>query len=105
MAKEQSIVEEKTQSSDQDALQEPPRYRVLLHNDDYTTMDFVVMILQTVFHKNTEEATRIMLNVHHQGIGIAGIYTREIAETKVAIVHQMAKQHQFPLRCSLEKEG
>lgn len=105
MAKEQSIVEEKTQSRDQDALQEPPLYRVLLHNDDYTTMDFVVMILQTVFHKNTEEATRIMLNVHHQGIGIAGIYTREIAETKVAIVHQMAKQHQFPLRCSLEKEG
>ena len=105
MAKEQSIVEEKTQSRDQDALQEPPRYRVLLHNDDYTTMDFVVMVLQTVFHKNTEEATRIMLNVHHQGIGIAGIYTREIAETKVAIVHQMAKQHQFPLRCSLEKEG
>ena len=105
MAKEQSIVEEKTQNRDQDALQEPPRYRVLLHNDDYTTMDFVVMVLQTVFHKNTEEATRIMLNVHHQGIGIAGIYTREIAETKVAIVHQMAKQHQFPLRCSLEKEG
>ena len=105
MAKEQSIVEEKTQTRDQDALQEPPLYRVLLHNDDYTTMDFVVMILQTVFHKNTEEATRIMLNVHHQGIGIAGIYTREIAETKVAIVHQMAKQHQFPLRCSLEKEG
>ena len=105
MAKEQSIVEEKTQSRDQDALQEPPLYRVLLHNDDYTTMDFVVMILQTVFHKNTEEATRIMLNVHHQGIGIAGIYTREIAETKVEIVHKMAKQHQFPLRCSLEKEG
>ena len=105
MAKEQSIVEEKTQSRDQDALQEPPLYRVLLHNDDYTTMDFVVMVLQTVFHKNTEEATRIMLNVHHQGIGIAGIYTREIAETKVAIVQQMAKQHQFPLRCSLEKEG
>ena len=105
MAKEQSIVEEKTQSRDQDALQEPPLYKVLLHNDDYTTMDFVVMVLQTVFHKNTEEATRIMLNVHHQGIGIAGIYTREIAETKVAIVHQMAKQHQFPLRCSLEKEG
>ena len=85
--------------------QKPPMFKVLLHNDDYTTMDFVVMVLQTVFHKNTEEATRIMLNVHHQGIGIAGIYTREIAETKVAIVHQMAKQHQFPLRCSLEKEG
>ena len=104
MAKEDSIVQEKVTSKNQDILQEPPRYKVLLHNDDYTTMDFVVMILQIVFHKNTEEATRIMLNVHHQGIGIAGIYTREIAETKVAIVHQMAKQHQFPLRCSLEKD-
>jgi len=104
MAKEESIVQEKIESSSREALQEPPRYKVLLHNDDYTTMDFVVMILQTVFQKNTEEATRIMLNVHHQGIGIAGVYTREIAETKVATVHQIAKQHQFPLRCSLEKD-
>ncbi|MGE4560619.1 MAG: ATP-dependent Clp protease adapter ClpS [Desulfobulbus sp.] len=104
MAKEDSIVQEKIEISDRQALQEPPLYKVLLHNDDYTTMDFVVMILQAVFHKNTEEATRIMLNVHHQGIGIAGVYTREIAETKVALVHQMAKQHQFPLRCSLEKD-
>jgi ATP-dependent Clp protease adaptor protein ClpS len=104
MAKEDSIVHEKVESSDREALQEPPKYKVLLHNDDYTTMDFVVMILQTVFQRNTEEATRIMLNVHHQGIGVAGVYTREIAETKVAIVHQMAKQYQFPLRCSLEKD-
>nr|WP_321466325.1 ATP-dependent Clp protease adapter ClpS [uncultured Desulfobulbus sp.] len=104
MAKEDSIVQEKIESSNREVLQEPPQYKVLLHNDDYTTMDFVVMILQTVFHKNTEEATRIMLNVHHKGIGIAGVYTREIAETKVATVHQMAKQHQFPLRCSLEKD-
>jgi len=104
MAKEESIVQEKIESSGREALQEPPLYKVLLHNDDYTTMDFVVMILQTVFQKNTEEATRIMLNVHHQGTGIAGVYTREIAETKVAMVHQMAKQHQFPLRCSLEKD-
>ena len=104
MTKEDSLVKEKTQTRDREVLQEPPRYKVLLHNDDYTTMDFVVMILQTVFLKNTEEATRIMLNVHHQGIGIAGLYTREIAETKVAIVHHMAKQYQFPLRCSLEKD-
>nr|WP_320011456.1 ATP-dependent Clp protease adapter ClpS [uncultured Desulfobulbus sp.] len=105
MAKEDSIVQEKLETSDREAVQEPPLYKVLLHNDDYTTMDFVVMILQTVFQKNTEEATQIMLNVHHQGIGIAGVYTREIAETKVETVHQMAKQHQFPLRCSLEKEN
>mgnify|MGYP001259468047 CR=1 FL=1 len=104
MAKEDSIVQEKGETTSREVVQEPPLYKVLLHNDDYTTMDFVVMILQTVFQKNTEEATRIMLNVHHQGIGIAGIYTREIAETKVAVVHQMAKQHHFPLRCSLEKD-
>ncbi|WP_448872322.1 ATP-dependent Clp protease adapter ClpS [Desulfobulbus propionicus] len=104
MAKEDSIVREKVETNSREVLQEPPLYKVLLHNDDYTTMDFVVMILQTVFSKNTEEATRIMLNVHHQGIGIAGIYTREIAETKIAVVHQMARQHQFPLRCSLEKD-
>lgn len=104
MAKENSSVQEKSETRDREVVQEPPQYKVLLHNDDYTTMDFVVMILQTVFLKNTEEATNIMLNVHHQGMGIAGIYTREIAETKIAIVHQMAKQHQFPLRCSLEKD-
>ncbi len=105
MAKEDSILQDKTGVSERDSLQEPPRYRVLLHNDDYTTMDFVIMILQTVFQKNTDEATRIMLNVHHQGVGIAGIFTREIGETKVAIVHRMAKKNQFPLKCSLEKDS
>jgi len=104
MAKEDSIVQETVETRNREQLQEPPLYKVLLHNDDYTTMDFVVMILQTVFHKNTDEATRIMLNVHHQGVGIAGIYTREIGETKVAIVHRLAKRNQFPLRCSLEKD-
>ncbi len=78
-------------------------YKVLLHNDDYTTMDFVVMVLETVFGKSTDEATRIMLNVHNQGQGVAGIYTREIGETKVAVVHRMARKNQFPLKCSLEK--
>lgn len=104
MPKEDAIVEDKTESKDRDSLQEPPLYKVLLHNDDYTTMDFVVMILQEVFQKNTAEATRIMLNVHHQGIGIAGIFTREVGETKVAIVHRLAKNYQFPLKCSLEKD-
>ncbi|WP_310599154.1 ATP-dependent Clp protease adapter ClpS [Desulfobulbus sp.] len=105
MAKEDSFIQEKVEATDREAQQEPPLYKVLLHNDDYTTMDFVVMVLQTVFHKNTEEATRIMLNVHHQGVGIAGIYTREIGETKVEIVHRMAKKNQFPLRCSLEQDS
>lgn len=104
MSKEKTILAENIESSADTIVQEPPRYKVLLHNDDYTTMDFVIMILQTVFQKGLDEATRIMLNVHHQGVGIAGIYTREIGETKVAVVHRMAKKHQFPLKCSLEKD-
>lgn len=82
---------------------EPSLFLVLLHNDDYTSMDFVVMILETVFHKDPLEATRIMLNVHNQGLGVASILPLEIAETKVAMVHELARQHEFPLRCSLEK--
>ena len=84
-------------------IKEPPLYRVLLHNDDYTTMEFVVMILETVFHKNSTEATRIMLNVHQQGIGIAGVYTREIADTKINVVHDLARRNEYPLRCSMER--
>ena len=84
-------------------IQEPSLYKVLLHNDDYTSMEFVIAILERVFQKNTSEATKIMMNVHQEGIGIAGIYTREICETKVAVVHDLARQSEFPLRCSVEK--
>ncbi len=84
-------------------LREPPKYKVLLHNDDYTTMDFVVSVLMKVFHKTRDEAVNIMLNVHKKGVGICGIYPAEIAETKVALVHQMARQAGFPLRCSMEE--
>ena len=104
MAKEDSILQDTISTTDREAPQEPPLYKVLLHNDDYTTMEFVVMVLVTVFAKNSDEATRIMLNVHHQGIGIAGVYTREVAETKVAIVHRLARRHQFPLKCTLEQD-
>jgi len=82
---------------------EPPMYQVLLHNDDYTTMNFVVELLVGIFHKNLEEATRIMLNVHRSGIGICGIYTYEVAETKVETVHQLAHERGFPLKSSIEK--
>jgi ATP-dependent Clp protease adaptor protein ClpS len=103
MGKHKNGLAEKILTRERSEVQEPPLYKVLLHNDDYTTMDFVVMILETVFKKDTSEATRIMLNVHHQGLGIAGVYTREIGETKAAIVHDLAKKNQFPLKCSLEK--
>ena len=78
-------------------------YKVLLHNDDYTTMEFVVEILMTVFNKRFETATRIMLNVHQQGVGLCGVYPYEIAETKVETVHKLAREHGFPLRCTMEK--
>lgn len=81
---------------------EPQLYKVLLHNDDYTTMEFVISILETVFHKSTPDATKIMLNVHNEGVGIAGVYTREICETKISVVHQLAKKNEFPLRCTME---
>ena len=84
-------------------LKEPDRYRVLLHNDDYTSMEFVVSVLCGIFHKTAEEATAIMLAVHERGVGQCGIYTHEIAETKVAQVHTRARRAGFPLKCTLEE--
>jgi ATP-dependent Clp protease adaptor protein ClpS len=82
---------------------EPPLFNVLLHNDDYTTMEFVVGLLETVFAKSHEEAERIMMAVHTQGLAVCGTYPHEIAETKVAMVHDLARQHEFPLRASIEE--
>lgn len=81
----------------------PSLYKVLLHNDDYTTMEFVVEILMVFFHKSLEDATRIMLNVHHSGTGLCGIYPREIAETKVDAVTKHARANGFPLKTTMEK--
>lgn len=82
----------------------PPRmYRVILHNDDYTTMDFVIEILVSIFDKPAAEATRIMLDVHKCGKGECGVYIYDIAMTKVNQVHQLARENQFPLKCNLEK--
>jgi ATP-dependent Clp protease adaptor protein ClpS len=80
------------------------RYKVLLHNDDYTTMEFVILVLMKFFHKSETEATHIMLSVHHKGHGVAGLYTKDVAETKVAQVHDYAKEHGMPLRLSVEPE-
>lgn len=86
-----------------DQLKEPTLYKVILLNDDYTTMDFVVTVLETVFHKTPAEAYRIMMHVHTQGKGLCGVYPFEVAETKVDIVHDLARQNGFPLRASLEE--
>ena len=82
----------------------PSMYKVLLLNDDYTPMEFVVHVLERFFRKNREEATRIMLHVHHHGIGECGVFTYEVAETKVAQVIEFARRHQHPLQCTMEKE-
>ncbi|AFT67201.1 MAG: ATP-dependent Clp protease adapter ClpS [Cycloclasticus pugetii] len=84
-------------------LQKPPMYKVLLLNDDFTPMDFVVSILQTIFYKDKEEAVRITMNVHTSGIGVCGIYTKDIAETKVQQVIAHSQENQHPLQCTLEE--
>ncbi len=82
----------------------PNLYRVLLLNDDYTPMEFVIYVLERFFNKGQEDATRIMMHVHQKGVGVCGVYTFEIAETKVSQVMDFARQHQHPLQCTMEKE-
>ena len=82
----------------------PTMYKVLMLNDDYTPMEFVVHVLERFFQKNREEATRIMLHVHRRGVGVCGVYTYEVAETKVTQVMDLARQNQHPLQCTIEKE-
>ena len=94
---EESAVDSKTE------LEEPRMFRVILHNDHYTTMDFVVEVLTRIFHKPAAESTRIMLDVHKKGIGIVGVYTLDIAATKVVQVDILARERQFPLKCSYEE--
>jgi len=84
--------------------QKPPLYKVLLHNDDYTTREFVVMVLEAVFHKGENEATQIMLHVHNNGVGVAGVYTHEVAETKVEKTMSLARKYEYPLQLSMEPE-
>ena len=82
----------------------PSMYKVLLLNDDYTPMEFVVYVLQRFFSKNAEDATKIMLHVHQNGVGICGVFTYEVAETKVSQVMDLARQHDHPLQCTMEKD-
>ena len=96
--------DELVSSEIEEDVKEPPIYKVLLHNDDYTTMEFVVEILMYVFNKPAAEATRIMLSVHNSGIGLCGHYPLEVAETKVGTVHLLARERGFPLKCTMEEE-
>lgn len=85
-------------------VKSPPMYNVFLLNDDYTTMDFVVQVLEKIFRKPMVEATQIMLHVHNHGRGLAGVYTHEIAETKINTVHKLSQEKGYPLKCTMEKE-
>jgi ATP-dependent Clp protease adaptor protein ClpS len=82
----------------------PPLYKVLLHNDDYTTKEFVVMVLQAVFHLSEVDANKIMMHVHDNGIGVAGVFPYEVAETKIAKTLQLARRYEYPLQLSMEPE-
>lgn len=82
----------------------PTMYKVLMLNDDYTPMEFVVYVLERFFYKSRDQATQIMLNVHRRGVGVCGVYTYEVAETKVTQVMDLARQNQHPLQCTIEKE-
>ncbi len=93
-----------TEVKPQKKLKRPRLFRVLLHNDDYTTREFVVHVLNTVFHLGEQDAIRIMLHVHHNGVGVAGVFTREVAESKIQRVEKLAQEHEFPLRLTMEPE-
>jgi ATP-dependent Clp protease adaptor protein ClpS len=93
-----------TRTENETRLEKPPLFKVLLHNDDFTTMEFVVHVLRAVFHKSEADAFHIMMKVHAEGIGVAGIYPYEIANTKMEKTVNIARAHEFPLLCSVEEE-
>ena len=93
-----------TETVPEKKLKRPKLYKVLLHNDNYTTREFVVAVLKEVFHKSESDAVQIMLHVHNTGVGVAGVYTFEVAETKIRVVEAAARQAGFPLRLSMEPE-
>ena len=93
-----------TETKKKEQLKKPPLYKVLFHNDNYTTMEFVVWVLRGVFMKSEADSVAIMLSVHRNGVGVAGVYTRDVAETKINKTHQLAREHEFPLKLTMEPE-
>jgi ATP-dependent Clp protease adaptor protein ClpS len=93
-----------TEQKTREEVKRPALYKVLIHNDNYTTREFVVDVLRNIFHHTETDATRIMLFVHHQGVGVAGVYPYEVAEVKARRTEQLAREHEFPLRLTLEPE-
>lgn len=100
----QSQYEESAVAESAEKVEKPPLFKVLLHNDDFTTMDFVVWVLQSVFNMAEGQAIQVMLNVHMKGIGVAGVYTYEVAEMKATKTTELARAQEFPLLCTLEQE-
>jgi ATP-dependent Clp protease adaptor protein ClpS len=99
----QTDFEEAAVAESREKVEEPPLYKVLLHNDDFTTMEFVVWVLESVFNMAEEQAIQVMLNVHLRGSGVAGIYTYEIAETKIEKTTALAREHEYPLLVTMEE--
>jgi ATP-dependent Clp protease adaptor protein ClpS len=95
--------EESAVAESREKVEEPPLYKVLLHNDDFTTMEFVVWVLESIFNMQEEQAIQVMLNVHLRGAGVAGIYTYEIAQTKVEKATSLAREQEFPLLVTMEE--
>src|SRR5262245_19784297 len=104
MAKEQDVKERQLATLDRPKVERPRLYEVLLHNDDYTTQEFVVYVLMKFFHHDQETATQIMLHVHTKGVGVAGVYTYDVAETKAQQVQKFAREHEMPLQCSVRRQ-
>ena len=103
MGKKSVDTDSETVTRDDIEVRHPKSYQVILLNDNYTTMDFVVSVLETIFKKSPAEAVQVMMRVHKAGQGVAGIYTRQIAEAKIALVHDRAKAAGYPLRCTMEE--
>jgi ATP-dependent Clp protease adaptor protein ClpS len=104
MANYDPELDEAVATESREKLEKPPLFKVLLHNDDFTTMEFVVFVLEDVFGHDEASAVRVMLNVHTQGVGVAGVYTYEVAETKAERAQQLARANEYPLLCTVEKE-